>query len=127
MILVIFSHVNIRFEKKGFKDQTMVYVRKSCLSPSNKAGEIPFVPLSLSVLRRVQTSPLAPGSNVPVNVYTLSTPFSVLFWVSVRTKRNQVLAVVWSLFCSTSMDVEAVLHLRNFFVLRAEISSLIWG
>ncbi len=58
------------------------------------------------------------GRNVPVKVYALSTPISVLFWVSVRTKRNQVLAVVSSLFCPSLTDLDAVLHLRNFFVLR---------
>ncbi len=31
-------------KKKGFEEPMMVYVRKSCLSPSNKAGDIPFVP-----------------------------------------------------------------------------------
>jgi hypothetical protein len=31
------------------------------------------------------------------------------------------------LFGPKSMDVEAVLHLRIFFVLRVEISSFIWG
>ncbi len=41
---VIFSHVDICFEKTGFKEQTMVYVRKSCLLLGVKAGEIPFVP-----------------------------------------------------------------------------------
>jgi hypothetical protein len=62
---------------------------------------------------------------VPVNVYTFSTPISVLFWVSVlRTEQNQVLAVVQSLFCPSLMDVDAVLHLRIFFVLRVEIGFL---
>ncbi len=41
--LVIFSHVDICFQKKGFEERMMVYVRKSCLSFSDKAGEIPFV------------------------------------------------------------------------------------
>jgi hypothetical protein len=65
----------------------------SC-SPSSRAGEIPFVTASFSVLRIVRTLPLPRGQNVPVNVYVLSTPISVLFWVSVRTGQNQVLAGV---------------------------------
>jgi hypothetical protein len=49
-------------------------------------GKIPFVPAISSVLRlRTNIAP-TPGSNVPVNIYALSTPISVLFiWLSVRT------------------------------------------
>jgi hypothetical protein len=42
--LVIFSQADICFEKTGLEEQTMVYVRKSCLSPGDKARENPFVP-----------------------------------------------------------------------------------
>ncbi len=44
-----------------------------------------------------------------------------------RPVSSRVLAVVQSFFCPSSMDVEAVLHLETFIVLRVEISSLIWG
>jgi hypothetical protein len=42
--MVIFSHVEICFQKTEFEEQTMMYVTKSCLSPGSKAKEIPFVP-----------------------------------------------------------------------------------
>jgi hypothetical protein len=64
---------------------------------------------------------------VPVKVNALSTPISVLFWEPERTELNQVLAVVWSFFRPYSMDMEAVLHLKIFFVSRVRNSSLIWG
>jgi hypothetical protein len=107
----------------------MVYVRKSCLSPGDKAGEIPFVPaIPLCLKNLVQTLTTAQGSRVPVNVYALSTPYLCpILGVPVH-RLNQVLAVNRSLLCPNSMDVmEAVLHLRIFFVLGVEISSLIWG
>ncbi len=61
------------------------------------------------------------GQTVPVECYALPTPISVLFWVSVRTELNQKLVAVWSFFCPRSMGVEAVLHLKIFFVSRTEI------
>ncbi len=121
--LVIFSHVDIRFEKNGFEEQTMVYMRKSCLSPNNKAREIAFVPAIFSVIRSITN--FAPRLTVPVNVHALSTPISVLFLGGRVHRSNQVLAVIWSSFHLNSMDVEVVLHLRIFFVSRVEIGSFV--
>jgi hypothetical protein len=81
-------------------------------SPSLGAGDSFCTCYPLCLKKLVWTSTPAPGSEVPVNVNTLSTPISVLFREPVRTELNQVLAVVRSLFCPYSMDVEVVLHLR---------------
>ncbi len=85
-ICVIFSHVDICFEKTGFEDQTKVYLRKSWLPrscPTIRPGKFHSYLLFLSVLRiSTDFAPLGPGSKVPVNVHALSTPISVLFWVS---------------------------------------------
>ncbi len=91
--LVISSHVNICFEK-GFKElNDGVREKKLLRSPS---WGIPFVPAIFSVLRISTDFAPCPG----VEMYRLTStlcqlPISVLFWVSVRTKENQVLAVVW--------------------------------
>ncbi len=93
-------------------------MRKSCLvSPGRGAGDFPFVhAIPLYPKKLIRTSTPAPGSGVPVNGNALSTPISVLFWEPVRTELNKVPAVVRSLFCPYSMDVEAVLHLSILFV-----------
>ncbi len=52
----------------------MVYMRKSGLSTGNKAGRFLMYLLFLSVLRNTTDLAPAPGSNVPVNIYALSTP-----------------------------------------------------
>jgi hypothetical protein len=44
-----------------------------------------------------------------------------------RTEWDQVLAVVQSLFRLSSMDVEAVLHLRNFLCFASKKLVLILG
>jgi hypothetical protein len=68
----------------------MVYVRMSCLAgPAPRLGKIHLYPLSSLCQELVRTLPPPQGQNAPVNVYALSTPISVLFWVSERTKRNQ--------------------------------------
>ncbi len=123
----IFGHKGI-FAQERVKERTRVYVRKSCLDrPAAELGNFHSYPISSLSQELVWTLTPAPGSVVPVNDNALSTPISVLFREPVRTKLNQVLAVVWSLFCPYSMDVEAVLHLRNFFVSRVRNSSLILG
>jgi hypothetical protein len=95
-------------------------VRVVSLAQPRSLG-ISIVPAIFLCLKKlVRTSTPAPGLVVPVNVNALSTPISVLFGEPVRTELNQVLAVVWSLFRPYSMDVEAVLHLRIFFVSRVK-------
>ncbi len=42
--MMIFSHVDICFEKTGLEERTMVYVRKSCLSLGDKPGNFHSVP-----------------------------------------------------------------------------------
>jgi hypothetical protein len=92
---MIFSNVIICFEKWGLRNQTMVYVRKSCLAcPAAKLGNSICTCYPLCFKKWYELRPLPRGRNVPVDVYALSTPISVLFRVSVHTKQNQVLAVV---------------------------------
>ncbi len=112
-ILVIFSLVNIRFEKKDLRNKQWCTCERVVSRRATRPGKFHLYPLFLSVLRiRTGFVPLPRGQNVPLNLYALSTPISVLFWVFVRTEQNQLLAITPSLFCPSSMDVEAVLHLR---------------
>ncbi len=95
-MLVIFSHKRIFASRKRFlRNQTMVYVRKSCSArPAAELGNSIRTRYFLCLKKQNGLCPLPLGRNVPVNVYALSSPIPVLFRVSVRTKLNQVLAVV---------------------------------
>jgi hypothetical protein len=76
--------------RKGFKEPNDAVREKglSCLSkcPATRLWKFHLYPLSpLSKDFMYRYCPPPQGQNVPVNVYTLSTPISVLFWVFVRT------------------------------------------
>jgi hypothetical protein len=113
---------------KSVKNQTLVYVRKNCLArPAAELGNSFRTRYLLCLQKKDWLCPLPWGRNVPVKRLCSVNPYLCRI-LGVRVHRlNQVLAVVWSLFCPISMDVGAVLHHRTFFALRVEISSLLWG
>ncbi len=77
------------------------------LAQQQEAGETPFAPTISSVLLILSGHcPMPRGGTVLVKCYALSTPISVLIWVSVCTEQKPELAVVRSLFCPSLMDVE---------------------
>ncbi len=67
-----------------------MYARKSCLArPATRPGNLICTRYPLCLKKQFGLPPpLLQGRNVPVNVYGLSTPISVLFWVSVHTVRS---------------------------------------
>jgi hypothetical protein len=83
----------------------MVYMRKSCLACP--AGEVPSVPAIFSVLRiSTDFAPCPAVKMYPLTsmICQVSTPISVLFWVSVHTERNQVLNGGRSIIVSAEFD-----------------------
>jgi hypothetical protein len=119
----MYSHVNIS-PLKGFEEPNdgtwRTWERVIVLAQQRGWGD------SICTRDLLKTSyghhPPPRSQNVPVNVIALSTPISVLFRVFVRAKRSRKLAVVQSLFHPSLMDVEAVLHLRIFFVCKQKLA-----
>ncbi len=86
-------------------------MRKSCLvSPGRGAGDIPFVPLFLYVLRLYGHRP-SPRGRVPVNAYALSPPLCPISGARALCAEAGI-GGRESLFHPSLYDVEAVLHLR---------------
>jgi hypothetical protein len=68
----------------------MVYLRKSCLArPTAELENFICTRYLLCLKNEFGLRPLPRGRYVPVNIYALPTPISVLLWVSVRTEQNQ--------------------------------------